>query len=153
MTIDETTRQFVRKRANYRCEYCHSREKICTTRFTLDHVIPKSLGGSDEVDNLALACRRCNERRYNFLAGFDPETQAIVPLFNPRQQNWSAHFMWSADSRIIIGTTAVGRATCKRLDLNDERYQEEDSIRGARGLWVRVGLHPPDHDPRQEFEE
>lgn len=35
--------------------------------FTLNHVLPKSLGGSDESDNLALACRRCNERRYNFV--------------------------------------------------------------------------------------
>ncbi|MBW4435195.1 MAG: HNH endonuclease [Pelatocladus maniniholoensis HA4357-MV3] len=47
---------------------------MCTTRFTVDHLIPRSLGGTDEVDNLALACRRCNERRYNFVAGVDPET-------------------------------------------------------------------------------
>ncbi|XZO04756.1 MAG: HNH endonuclease [Microcoleus sp.] len=24
--------------------------------------MPKSLGGSDDIENLALACRRCNER-------------------------------------------------------------------------------------------
>jgi hypothetical protein len=108
MTIDETTRQFVRQRANYRCEYCRSPERICTTRFTLEHVIPKSLGGTDDIENLALACRHCNERRYNFLAGFDPETQTIVPLFNPRQQNWSDHFIGSADGCTIIGTTPIG---------------------------------------------
>jgi hypothetical protein len=62
-------------------------------------------GGSDEPDNLALACRRCNERRYNFLAGFDPQTKATVPLFNPRQQLWSEHFMWTADARIILAET------------------------------------------------
>jgi 5-methylcytosine-specific restriction endonuclease McrA len=81
MTIGDATKEFVRKRANYLCEYCHSPERICTTRFTVDHVIPKSLGGSDDVENLALACRRCNERRYNFVAGFDLETQTIVALF------------------------------------------------------------------------
>ena len=149
MTIDEATREFVRKRANYLCEYCHSPERICTTRFTVDHLIPKSLAGSDDVDNLALACRRCNERRYNFVAGFDPETQTIVLLFNPRQQIWSEHFIWSANGRTIVGVTPIGRATCKRLDLNDERYREDDSICSARGFWVKAGLHPPDEDPRQ----
>jgi hypothetical protein len=138
MTIDDAKREFVRRRANYLCEYCHSPERICTTRFTVDHIIPRSLDGSDNVDNLALACRRCNERRYNFVAGFDSETQTIVPLFNPRQQNWSEHFIWSVDGR-----------TCKRLDLNDERYPENDSIRSARGFWVKAGLHPPDKDSSQ----
>jgi len=103
----------------------------------VDHLIPKSIGGNDNLDNLALACRRCNERRYNFIAGFDEVTKAIVPLFNPRQQVWSEHFMWSADGREILGITPIGRATCKRLDMNDERYPESDSIRSARGFWVR----------------
>ncbi|MEH2237612.1 HNH endonuclease [Nostoc sp.] len=84
MMIDDATKEIVRRRANYLCEYCHSPERISTTRFTVDHLIPKSIGGSDELNNLALACRRCNERRYNFVAGYDSETKAIVPLFNPR---------------------------------------------------------------------
>ena len=152
MTIDDITRELVRKRAKYLCEYCHSPERISTTRFTLDHVIPKSLGGADDINNLALACRRCNQRRYNFLAGIDPETQAITPLFNPLQQKWSDHFIWSADGKTILGTTPTGRATCKRLDVNDERYTEDDSIRSARGFWVKAGLHPPDEDPSQVLE-
>jgi len=149
MSIDDTTKEFIRRRANYLCEYCHSPERICTTRFTVDHVIPKSVGGQDKVENLALACRRCNERRYNFVAGFDQETQAVVALFNPRQQLWSEHFIWSANGKIINGITATGRSTCKRLDLNDERYPEDDSIQSARSFWVKAGLHPPNTDPRQ----
>jgi hypothetical protein len=90
-----------------------------------------------------------NERRYNFVAGFDQETQAVVALFNPRQQLWSEHFIWSANGKIITGITPTGRSTCKRLDLNDERYPEEDSIQSARSFWVKAGLHPPDTDPRQ----
>ncbi|MDJ0796233.1 MAG: HNH endonuclease [Calothrix sp. MO_167.B12] len=149
MTIDDATRELIRRRANYLCEYCHSPERICTTRFTIDHIIPKSIGGSDDIENLALACRRCNERRYNFVAGFDPETQTIVPLYNPRQQIWSEHFIWSVDGRKIIGITPVGRSTCQRLDLNDERYPEDDSIQSARSFWVKAGLHPPRTDSRQ----
>ncbi|WP_445630724.1 HNH endonuclease [Nostoc sp. DSM 114167] len=147
--IDDATKEIVRKRANYLCEYCHSPERISTTRFTVDHLIPKSIGGDDEINNLALACRRCNERRYNFIAGYDSETQAVVPLFNPRQQIWSEHFLWSADGRTIIGITPTGRATCKRLDMNDERYPEDDSIQSARGFWFQAGLHPPSEDRRK----
>lgn len=148
MMIDDATKEIVRRRANYLCEYYHSPERISTTRFTVDHLIPKSIGGSDELNNLALACRRCNERRYNFVAGYDSETKAIVLLFNPRQQIWLEHFLWSANGRTIVGVTPTGRATCKRLDINDERYPEDDSIQSARGFWVQAGLHPPNEDPR-----
>ena len=145
MTIDK---ELIRKRANYLCEYCHSPEQISATRFTIDHIIPQSLGGSDDLDNLALACRRCNERRYNFIAGYDPVTKTIVTLFNPRTERWGQHFTWSADGKNIIGNTPIGRATVSRFDLNDERYLEKDSIRNTRSLWVKAGWHPPSTDPR-----
>lgn len=35
--------------------------------FTRDHIIPKSLGGTDDVGNLRPACERCNSTRGNFL--------------------------------------------------------------------------------------
>ncbi len=113
--------------------------------------MPQSLGGSDELKNLALACRRCNERRYNFTVGIDSQTQQEVPLFNPRQQQWSEHFIWTADRTRILGTTPTGRATCNRLDVNDE-YHANGFIQTSRRIWVRVGLHPPKEDPRLESE-
>jgi 5-methylcytosine-specific restriction endonuclease McrA len=149
MPINEATRQTVRERANYLCEYCHSPERLSANRFSIDHLTPKSLSGSDDLNNLALACRRCNERRYNFVAGIDPETKEIVPIFNPRQQNWKEHFVWTDNGVMIEGLTAVGRATCIRLDLNDTRYPENDSIRNTRRFWVQTRLHPPADDPRQ----
>uniref|UniRef100_UPI0030845201 HNH endonuclease n=1 Tax=Petrachloros mirabilis TaxID=2918835 RepID=UPI0030845201 len=57
MPISDEVRQAIRERANYICEYCHSPERLSANRFTVDHVVPKSLGGSDALDNLALACR------------------------------------------------------------------------------------------------
>lgn len=150
MSIPEATRQIIRERAGFVCEYCHSPERLSASRFTIDHIIPVSLGGSDEIQNLALACRRCNERRYNFIAGFDPETQEIVPIFNPRQQKWEDHFTWISNGTVIKGITLVGRATCNRLDLNDMRYPEEDSIRSTRRFWVQTGLHPPPNDPLEQ---
>jgi HNH endonuclease len=139
--------QTIRQRANFRCEYCHYPELLSSAPLSIDHLQPQSLGGDDSPDNLALACRRCNERRYNFITGIDPETQIELPLFNPRNQIWSDHFIWSVDSLRIIGTTAIGRATCNRLDLNDER-REEPFIQNARRQWVVAKLHPAFDDPK-----
>ncbi|MEJ6486774.1 HNH endonuclease [Nostoc punctiforme UO1] len=148
MTVNDATKKLVRQRAKFLCEYCHSSEEASAALFSIDHIIPQSLKGSDDPDNLALACQRCNGYRYNFTTGIDPDTGQILPLFNPRQQKWSDHFIWSADGLKIIGISSVGRATSNRLDLNDERHNE-GSIVKARRLWLKGGWHPPDEDPRQ----
>lgn len=146
MAVTPTVRQIVRERAVFRCEYCHADERWQFIRFTLDHVTPQSAAGSNDADNLALACRNCNERRGNRTEAVDPQTQAIVPLFNPRLDVWNEHFTWSSDGIRLIGVTAVGRATIERLDINDNRHN-------GRVLLVRErdqidGLHPPENDPR-----
>jgi hypothetical protein len=148
MSISNFTRQLVRERAKFLCEYCHSSEEASTALFDIDHIMPKSLGGADEPDNLALACQRCNSYRYNFLAGVDPQTGLAEKLFNPRTQQWAEHFIWSVDGQQIIGKTAVGRATCDRLDLNDDRHNDGFIIK-ARQFWIRGGWHPPADDPRE----
>ena len=94
----------------------------------MEHLLPQSLGGTDEVDNLALACSRCNSRRYNFMTGIDPQTEQEVTLFNPRQQNWAEHYVWSIDKLQIVGKTSIGRATCQRLDLNDDRHNDRFGV-------------------------
>lgn len=53
------TRKNVISRDGHRCQYCG------TTRgaMTVDHVIPRTLGGSDTWENLVCACPRCNNRK------------------------------------------------------------------------------------------
>ncbi len=92
-SIPKSLFQILRQRAKYRCEYCHYPEILSSAPLSVDHLQPQSLGGSDNLDNLALACRCCNEIRYNFTMGIDPETQTEIPLFNPRRQEWSDHFI------------------------------------------------------------
>ena len=87
MPIPKALYAQVRQRAKFRCEYCHYPEVLSAAPLSIDHLQPQSLGGSDDTDNLALACRRCNERRYNFINGIDPQTDKLAPLFNPRRQN------------------------------------------------------------------
>lgn len=147
MSLPRGIYEQVRQRAQCRCEYCHYPELLSSAPLSIDHIYPQSLNGSDDLENLALACRRCNERRYNFTTGIDPDTGAEVSLFNPRQQIWSEHFIWSADALSIIGLTPTGRATSYRLDLNDER-RNEPFIQNARRQWRSAGLHPPKDDPQ-----
>ena len=48
-------------RSDGMCFYCGVKLK---RRFaTVDHVVPRSKGGSEQRQNLVLACRRCNERK------------------------------------------------------------------------------------------
>jgi hypothetical protein len=145
MAVSPATRRLVRERARRRCEYCHADERWQFVRFTLDHVLPQSAGGSDEVDNLALACRNCNERRGNRLEGRDPETQAVVSLFNPRRDLWAEHFAWDATRLRIVGRTPRGRATVEILDLNDDRH--DGTVIRIRARDVSDGYHPPPDDP------
>lgn len=132
MTISHAVRQLVRHRAKSLCEYCHSSEEASAAQFAIDHILPRSLKGSDELNNLALACQRCNGYRYNFMSGMDPKTQMLVPLFNPREQEWSEHFARAEDDLRIVGLTSMGRATCDRLDLNDDEHNEGSIIKARR---------------------
>jgi hypothetical protein len=61
----------------------------------------------------------------------------VVPLFNPREQRWSAHFAWTDGGVRIRGLTPTGRATMEALRLNNPY------IVPARRLWVVAGWHPP----------
>ncbi|MCY7393298.1 MAG: HNH endonuclease [Leptolyngbyaceae cyanobacterium CAN_BIN12] len=149
MAVPKSLYSLVQQRANFRCEYCHYPEILSSAPLSIDHLQPQSLGGTDDPENLALACRRCNERRYNFVTGTDPDTGIESTLFNPRQYIWADHFSWSFDATRIIGTTAIGRATCDRLDLNDNRRNDR-FIQSARQKWLISGFHPSAENPRQE---
>lgn len=81
MTLSNAVRKLVRDHAEYICEYCHALEEASAAQFAIDHIQPRSLGGSDHPENLALACQRCNGYRYNFTTGTDPDTGEVVPLF------------------------------------------------------------------------
>lgn len=59
--IGQKDRIYVYQRDNFRCLQCGRRENL-----TLDHIVPWSAGGSDDVDNLRTLCWTCNEYRSNF---------------------------------------------------------------------------------------
>ena len=84
MPIHKSVYAIVRERAIGRCEYCHYPELLSTSPLSVDHPYPQFLGGTNDLTNLVLACRRCNERRYNFITGIDSLTNQETQLFNGR---------------------------------------------------------------------
>jgi hypothetical protein len=115
--MDALTANLVRDRAGNRCEYCQlHQDDEPFARFHIEHIIPKQHGGGDDLSNLALACNRCNLHKGTNLAGIDPETGAVVPLFHPRRELWALHF--EMRGIYICGRTATGRTTIRVLDMN-----------------------------------
>ena len=51
-------REGIKARDGHKCVYCGSKENL-----TVDHVRPKSKGGTDTADNLVTACRPCNQAK------------------------------------------------------------------------------------------
>ena len=135
--ISSHLRQTIAKRANHRCEYCQSPELIIGGPMHIEHVIPQTLGGSTDFDNLALACARCNLHKATRIRHRDLVSGRVVPLFNPPTQTWHRHFAWSEDGTRILGRTRSARATVIALNMN------HPTIVMSRSVWVNIGLHPP----------
>jgi 5-methylcytosine-specific restriction endonuclease McrA len=53
------SRRSVFARDNYTCQYCG----ITGRDLTIDHVVPKRLGGPATWENLVTCCRRCNSKK------------------------------------------------------------------------------------------
>lgn len=117
------TRALVRQRANDRCEYCQlHQEDSPLAALHIEHFRPIKHGGSDDDSNLCLACIDCNLHKGPNLSGIDPETDAVTPLFNPRQHAWNEHFYWNGIQ--LVGQTAIGRTTIRVLCINSDEQLE-----------------------------
>lgn len=120
----------VRQRASDRCEYCLLPQAAFRRSFHVEHIRAKQHGGMTQLENLALACWQCNLKKGPNLAGVDPETGLIAPLFHPRRDQWTDHFELCihTDSINVLGRSPTGRATVRVLGINDDirptlRYQ------------------------------
>ena len=117
--IGAQTRTQVRERAQNACEYCHLHQNDSPlAALHVEHVIPKSHGGSDDLDNLALACIDCNLHKGTNLTGIDPQTNQVTELFHPRRQEWNGHF--ELQGVYLVGKTAAGRTTLRVLNMNSD---------------------------------
>ena len=81
------TRRAVFARDSWTCQYCGSRSNL-----TVDHVIPRSKGGSSNWENIVASCAPCNRRKGDRLprqAGMHPRqvpANAASGDLHPRRQ-------------------------------------------------------------------
>lgn len=77
-------------RDNYQCLYCGGHFEL--QLLSRDHIIPVSRGGVDTWTNVVAACKRCNQRKSNYLLSeinmdlialpFKPNTAEYLALIN-----------------------------------------------------------------------
>ena len=120
--MDARIRDFVRRRAGNRCEYCLLRQAHSELTHHIEHIVARQHGGRDDINNLALACHRCNLRKGPNLTGIDPLSGEAVALLHPRRDRWAEHFAFRGVR--IVGITPTGRATVDVLGMNDARRLE-----------------------------
>lgn len=55
------SKEFIYKMLNGHCAYCG--KEVSLKKITRDHVIPKSKGGANAVENILPACKSCNQSK------------------------------------------------------------------------------------------
>lgn len=137
VAIPDHLQEIIRQEARNQCGYCLAHQQYVPLKLEIEHILPRSKGGTDAQDNLWLACRSCNLYKSAQITALDPLTGEQQQLFNPRIQIWSNHFQWSDDGTIIRGISAQGRASVVALNLNNLVAIT------VRRNWVSAGWHPP----------
>ncbi|HLQ44192.1 MAG TPA: HNH endonuclease signature motif containing protein [Planctomycetaceae bacterium] len=127
----KSRRQLVRNRAGRCCEYCHLPEQADIQPFQVDHIRAQKHSGADSLQNMAWSCLPCNSYKGPNVAGYDPETDRLSALFDPRRDDWSEHFAW--DGPRLVGLTPVGRATIAVLRMNLAERVEHRRLLMAAG--------------------
>ena len=85
-TIRLSKREILR-RDEYTCQYCG----LHTIHLTIDHVIPRRLGGRHTWENLVAACPNCNHHK----GGRTIEQAQMRLLRPPSEPPSSAHYLFS----------------------------------------------------------
>ena len=98
LDIVHTDRTFVRMQQRGapvwagKCIHCNSRLVVSLTgetEATVEHILPQTLGGAHALDNVALACRRCNNlkgKRMDCRHPSDPQLQALTATLQAKRQ-------------------------------------------------------------------
>lgn len=115
--MDDSLTDFVARRAGYVCEYCRIPRSLFPGIFVIEHIDAKQHGGQTVVSNLAFACLHCNLHKGPNIAGRDPKSGKLTPLYHPRRHKWQRHFRWLGAR--LTGKTAIGRTTVYVLAMND----------------------------------
>lgn len=107
-------------RDGFQCIYCGSTSYGDGVELTLDHIIPRSRGGSDCAENLVTACKGCNSAKNDrFIA-----SASLIMLEVKRRNKWA-----SINPRMTIKFSLADSEDSRDEDDDIEATQLEILIR------------------------
>lgn len=109
--------------------------------FAIDHIRPQYHHGPTVAENLCISCFNCNTFKAVNVAGHDPDTGQLTPLFHPRNDAWEEHF--ASDGPRFRGLTAVGRTTIDVLRMNLLERVEHRRLLMDLGAYFASGRRKP----------
>jgi hypothetical protein len=89
-------RRNVYLRDDFTCQYCGKSPPV--KDLNLDHVKPRSQGGTATWENLVTSCRRCNFRK----GGLTPDGAGMRLLSEPKRPTWTLAVALSASPRHFV---------------------------------------------------
>ena len=92
----------------------------------IEHIRPKKHAGTDDAENLALACIECNLRKGTNVAGYDPDTGTLTELFNPGIRSGQS-ILSGAGILPLAVLPWVGQPLSYSISISEERVQIRDS--------------------------
>ena len=135
------TRAYLLLKYEYQCVYCGKRDGP----FEIDHLLPRSRGGSNRMANLVLCCHDCNQDKgAKTAAEFghpEVEAQATRPLTDAAAVN-ATRFKLVEALRVFglpIGTWTGGRTRWNRARFGVEKTHALDALCVGDLACVRVG--------------
>jgi 5-methylcytosine-specific restriction endonuclease McrA len=87
---------------DYTCQICH--EKFDKKDLTIEHIFPKSKGGTKEIENITLTCHACNQAKKDIYPFLDVTKRNIksvpmpLPVLPSRptriREEWRKYFLY-----------------------------------------------------------
>lgn len=133
-------RAYLLSKYEYRCAYCGK----MSAAFEIDHIRPRSRGGSNRVSNLCVACHACNQAKGEQMAAEwghpEVEARARAPLKDAAAINATRFKLIEAlrVSGLPIGTWTGGRTRWNRARFRIEKTHALDAlcVGELAGVWV-----------------
>jgi len=119
-------REYLLEKFGRKCCYCGKEN----TPLEIEHIIPKSRGGTNRIDNLCLACHECNQKKGNMTAeefGYpDIQKQVKQTLKDTSVVNstrWKVYdVLCNSGLEVECGTGALTKMNRIKLGLPKEHY-------------------------------
>ena len=141
-------REYLLTKYGHICQYCKGKRKDPVLE--IDHIIPKSRGGSNRVSNLTLACHTCNQEKDNQTAEEygHPEVQsnAKKPLKDAAAVNSTRWYIWRRlkEFKMPLEIGTGGRTKYNRIkqDLPKTHYLDAACVGGSTPVLLNTYIKP-----------